>query len=283
MPPRYPPIMKSPVLITDVRDWSLRNEAVFGKKKIIPPAKTIPGRFVVAGAEAPKSKLEQIGESPDGFGKIVHWAHEDRGLALVAFLSSCDNLGVAITGVEAGDSVQIVSATGIASFAEETKNAYAGAYIGIVAAGAKVTAAAFGAPEVAPLIDAAAALAETRFQTAKVKTKRRDPFGQDPGSGHKARQEGGVLISIPRPGVTTQIYYSGNDDHKDRWIKKPGVRDFTHYPKHVPPAGAHFLLSGASNSRQASGAGDIIMVAWDHDFQDNYGYYRLHVLLGRGS
>jgi hypothetical protein len=59
---------------------------------------------------------------------------------------------------------------------------------------------------------------------------RRDPFGEDPGTGHKARAEGGVIVSMPE---AKQIFYSGNGDHTDRWIKQPGVRDNAHRPDHV--------------------------------------------------
>ena len=100
--------------------------------------------------------------------------------------------------------------------------------------------------------------------TPKVKTKRRDPFGEDPGSGHKARQEGGVLISLPE---ARQAYYSGNGDHEERWIKQPGTRDKAHYPSHVKHA--FFLQSGSGNARVTGAEGDFIIYPWDHDFGDN--------------
>ena len=113
---------------------------------------------------------------------------------------------------------------------------------------ATLAASDFGAPELAPVIGAAAKFAESRFQEKKVKTKRRDPFGEDPGTGAKARQEGGVIVSLPQPGVTTQIYYSGNSDHEERWIKKPGTRDTAHLPDHVKKGGRSFFRAVAATS-----------------------------------
>ena len=92
-----------------------------------------------------------------------------------------------------------------------------------------------------------------------------------------------MIVSLPQPGVTTQIYYSGNDDHQDRWIKKPGTRDAAHLPNHVRQGGAFFLLSGSSNKRSVSADGNIIIAPWDHAFDDNFGFYRLDIVLKRGS
>ena len=97
-------------------------------------------------------------------------------------MNAGDHLGVMISGARPTDRIDVVSATGIASFAEETENEGVGSLIGIVAAGATVAASAFGAPEAAPAIGAAEKYAKDRFKEKKVKTKRRDPFGEDPGS-----------------------------------------------------------------------------------------------------
>lgn len=257
-----------------------RNIDLYGSKVLLPASKTIAARLSKPGVTEPKSDIVVVGKAPDGFGKQILWHPDDAGLAVVVFLNAGDSLGVMISGVRKTDSIEFVSATGIASFAEETKNKGVGAFIGIVAAGAKLTASAFGVPELAPVIGAAQKFAESQFEEKKVKTKRRDPFGEDPGTGHKARQEGGVIVSLPR---ARQIFYSGNGDHKERWIKEPGTRDYAHLPDHVKGKGAFFLQGGSTNKDRADTDGDIIIAPWDHDFDDNFGFYRLHVLLKRGS
>ena len=261
--------------------YMARNVAIFGPKKVIPASMTIAARVVGRQTATPESSITVVGDAPEGFGKQVLWDRRDAGLALVIFLSAADYLGVMISGVRRTDTIEFVSATGIASFAEETKNEGAGAIIGVVAAGATLGASAFGFPEAAPLIAAGAEYAKTQFKEEKVKTKRRDPFGEDPGTGHHARQEGGVVVSLPQ---ARQMYYSGNADHKERWIKEPGApRDDRHQPAHIPPGFAHFLQAGKANKRTATSDGDLIIYPWDHSFSDNFGSYRLHVLVNRGS
>lgn len=256
-----------------------RNTSRYGPARSIAPTRTMAARLARAsGQPAPKSSVVTIGTAPEGFGKQVLWDQADQSLAVIAFVATGDPLGVMISGVKKTDTIEFVASMGIGSFAEETENKGVGAFIGVVAAGATVAASAFGAPELAPVIGAAAEFAKTQFEEKKVRTKRRDPFGEDPGSGHKARQEGGVIVSLP---AARQIYYSGNDDHKERWIKEPGTRDTAHLPDQVK--NAFFLQSGSSNKRTATTDGDIIISSWDHIFEDNFGSYRLHMILKRGT
>ncbi len=251
--------------------------ALYGPMKTVGAPAKIAAALTKAGKTPAKSTIATVGEHPDGFGKHVYWDMDDAGLALVIFLSAADSLGVMISGARASDTIEFVSATGIASFAEETENEGISSLIGIVAAGAGLTASAFGLPEAKPVIDAAAKFAQDNFKEEKVKTKRRDAFGVDPGTGHRARQEGGVIVSLPAAG---QIFYSGNDDHKERWIKEPGIRDAAHYPDHVHDA--FFLRGLGKDKRRCSVGGDIIISPWDAKFEDNCGFYRLHALLKRG-
>jgi hypothetical protein len=220
-----------------------------------------------------------IGEgAPKGFGKVIFWDPADEQLAVIVFLNVADPLGVMISGVRQFDTIEFTSATGIAHFRDGTQNKGISSLIGVVAVGANLTAAAFGAPEVAPLINAAAKFAQDQFQEKKVKELPRDPFGVNPTNGALARQAGGVIVSLPEAG---QIFYSGDEDHKERWIKDPGTRDFDHHPKHVKGA---FYLRGVNRDRHQAGAdGDVIINAWDVKFDNNSGFYRLHVLLKRGK
>lgn len=257
-------------------DYVARNVARFGPAGLIPASRTIAARMVKPGDPPPRSTVTTVGEAPDGFGKQVQWNPRDSRLAVVAFLNAGDPLGVMISGAKPTDTLRVVSATGLASFAEDIENEGAGAIIGIVAAGANATAAAFGAPELKPVIDAGAAFAKDHFKEKLVKTKVRDPFGEDPGSGLKARQEGGVIVNMPK---AEKIYYSGNSDHKERWIKSPGTRTDANRPDHVDHA--HFLRR--STTLRTFAAGDFIISAWDYKFTDNFGFYRLHVLLQRGD
>jgi hypothetical protein len=211
---------------------------------------------------------------PQGFGKFVHWDEDDVALALVVFLNAADPLGVGIFGVTQGDTIEPIGSTGIASFSEDIENEGISSFIGIVAAGAKAGAAAYGAPEAAPLIDAGAKFAQDRFKEKLVKTMRRDAFGVDPGTGVKARCEGGVLVCMPS---ARGAYYSGDG----RCIKAPGDRIDANRPAHLG-RNAFFLRRGMGKTMSREG-GDMYILAWDHIFEDNFGFYRLHLLLKRGA
>ena len=222
-----------------------------------------------------------LGEPPSGFSLSFDFKPEMDKVALVAFLSAADPFGILITGMTKFDTIQFVHAAGIASFSEETKNKNIGSFIGLVAAGASVTAASFGAPEVVPVIQAAEKFAKDVFKEEKIKTKVRDAFGVDPSSKHKARQEGGVVISMPT-GNTMQTFYSGNDSVEDtHWIKKPGDRTHRHLPDHMVGQGAFFLQTGKPNKEMCRHEGSLLIYPWDHVFNDNFGFYRLEIILER--
>ncbi|PYE53176.1 hypothetical protein [Deinococcus yavapaiensis] len=255
--------------------------ALSGPRRFIAASQTIAWRTSKSGQPKPQSSMASYGinNAPPGFAEEVTWSPADAGLAVIVFVNPRDPNGILITGVKKGDTIDVVSSTGLASFDEDTENEYASGIISIAAAGAGITAAAFGAPELAPFISAAEKFAKDVFKPEKVKSKRRDPFGYDPGTGERARAEGGVLISMPAAG---QTFYSGDSDHKERWIKDHQPRTDRNLPDHI--SNAFFLREGREyNSRTSTMDGDIIINAWDHKFEDNYGYYRLHILLKRGG
>ena len=173
-----------------------RNVERYGAKRVITASRTIAGRLAKADDPKPKSTIVTVGEHPDGFGKQVQWDASDYELALVIYLNAADPHGLMISGAKPTDTIEFVLADGLASFAEETENEGVGALIGIVAAGANLGAAAFGAPEAAPLIAAAEKFATEQFKEKQVKTKVRDPFGSR--SSSSARRLRGCSCSARR-------------------------------------------------------------------------------------
>ena len=228
-----------------------------------------------------KADLVTLGDPPPGFSLSFDFKPEMDKAALVAFLSAADPFGILITGMTKFDTIQFISAAGIASFSEKTKNKNIGSFIGVVATGASVAAASFGAPEIVPVIKSAEQFAKEHFKEEKVKTLRRDAFGVDPDSKHKAKQEGGVVISMPT-GNTMQTFYSGDDSVRDtHWIKKPGDRTHRNLPDHMVGQGVFFLQPGKPNKEMCRHDGGILIYPWDHKFEDNFGFYRLHIILER--
>jgi hypothetical protein len=258
--------------------------ATLGTVRTVPPTETIAARVATGpaqdrppGSTMPSSSVVQVGEAPDGFGKLVAWSDQDAELALVVFLNTADPLGVAIQGVKATDTMQLVSATGLASFGQDTEIKGWGALIGLVTSGVGLTAAAFGSNAAAPLISGGAAFAKDHLGEEKIGTLVRDPFGEDPKSHNKARQEGGVLVCAP----AAQGIFSSGEDEKF-WIRKPGDRTDENRPEHVA-AGKSFFVRRGMEPRTFDDAGDVYVVAWDFDFPDNVGFYELHLILRRGN
>jgi len=226
-----------------------------------------------------KDDLVTLGQPPAGFSPSFEFKPEMEKAALVAFLSAADLFGLLISGMTKFDTIEFVSAAGIASFSEDIENEGIASFIGVVATGASVVASSFGAPEVVPIIKSAEQFAKERFKEEKVKTKRRDAFGVDPSTQHKARQEGGVVVSMPT-GIIMQTFYSGDDSvESTRWIKKPGDRTSKNLPDHMKGQGVFFLQPGKQNKEMCRHDGSILIYPWDHKFEDNFGFYRLQIIL----
>jgi hypothetical protein len=75
---------------------------------------------------------------------------------------------------------------------------------------------------------------------------------------------------------------AANRDHQERWIKTPGTRDDAHRPAYVHDA-IHLRDETPRRQHKTLAEGDFVISAWDSVFADNFGFYRLHVLMKRGD
>jgi hypothetical protein len=218
---------------------------------------------------------------PAGFGKGFTWDRADNEVLLVLFINAADPLGISIDGMQAGDQLQVLSASGIASFSKDKGNPLASSIVGLLAAGGKVAAGAEGVPEINPVIDAAEQFAKEQFKATGSKRELRDAFGVEPSSGRRARQEGGLLVCMPEAGGT---FYSGDGDHKERWVQPDGTRSDEHLPAHFNYT-AFFPRQGyaSHNTRVAQQSGPMYVLAWDWAFDDNAGFYKVFVKLTKGN
>jgi hypothetical protein len=242
---------------------------------------TRPGNRIARRASAGNT-VEQVGDQPEGFGQQFNWDRKDDEILLAMFVNAADYIGANIAGVQQGDEIQIVRAEGIASFAEDTGNPTATSIIGLVGVGANVALGLAGFPEAAPLVNAASSFAQDQFKASNVKHKRRDAFGEDPSTHHRARQEGGIIVSLPEAGGG---YYSGIDEVY--WIKKHEPRLDPIRPNHVK-AGFFLVRSDspggpANNARKLRSGGILGVQPWDHLFEDNAGYYKVFLRIKKGS
>jgi hypothetical protein len=257
-------------IATRAEYWSHSDE-IHGPSRLVPMPPTGP---------APGSQVIQVGNSPDGFGKGVVWDRSTQAVLLALFVNAADGLGVSISGVKSTDTITVTSVDGLGSFAQDTGNPLASSIIGIIGAGLSGVLMATGIGAiVSPLVDDATKFAQSQFAPTHAKTKIRDAFGVDPGNGQVARQEGGVLITLP---AADGPYYSGDDNHQSRWILKGGSRDDAHRPAQV--VHGFFPVRSApveTNERLAGADGDVYVTPWDWKFQDNAGYYKVIILISQ--
>jgi hypothetical protein len=241
---------------------------------------TRPGNAIAANASAGNALVE-VGEAPAGFGKGFIWDRKDDEILLVAFLNAADDLGISIAGVTRSDMIEIGSASGVASFSKDTGNPTASSIVGLVAVGADAALGATGKGAFVPAVNSAEAIVKDLFKATNARTMRRDPYGVDPGSGLKAREEGGFLVCLPEAGGP---FYSGDSSHSARWIKADGTRTPEHMPNHIPVYQAFFPLRGdnTQNTRQITADGEIYVVPWDWKFDDNAGYYKVFIHIKKG-
>jgi hypothetical protein len=242
---------------------------------------TRPGNRIARRASAGNT-VEQVGDQPEGFGQTFNWDRKDEEILLAIFINAADYIGANIAGVQQGDEIQIVRAEGIASFAEDTGNPDLASFVGLVGVGANVALGLTGFPEAAPLVNAATSFAQDQFKASNAKHKRRDAFGEDPSTHHRARQEGGIIVCLPDAGGG---YYSGIDEVY--WIKKHEPRLDPLRPEHVKAG--FFLVRNdspggpASNTRKLRSGPVFSVLAWDHLFEDNAGYYKVFMRIKKGS
>lgn len=234
------------------------------------------GQLAGIQTRTPASSVTTVGTQPAGFGMSISWVGEED-LAVVAFVSAADSLGLGINGVTDGDTIQFFSATGLATFSQDSHNEFVGSIATIVAAGASLGAAAFGQPELAPFITAAGASIAKAFPESKSPSMGRDAYGQMAGSDEFARAEGGLLVCSP---TVQGVYYSGDRDHQDRWIRSGKDRKNEHRPPHVRDA---FFLRRGTGRTMLRGDGTLVICPWDWKFEDNIGAYKVEFILRRGE
>ena len=236
---------------------------------------------VIAKNASPGNGVVVVGDHPLGFGKTFIWDRADDQILLVMFINAADDMGISVLGLQPNDVIQITSAAGIASFSEDKGNPLASSIVGLIGVGAKAALGLAGLPAAVPIVNEAEKIVQEQFKATNAKTLKRNAFGVDPGSGHKARAEGGLVISFPEAG---EPYHSGNRDHKERWIKPDGTRTDDHKPNHV--AFGFFPIAGnsAHNTRTVFGSNaPLYMLAWDHKFEDNAGFYKVFLHIKKPS
>jgi hypothetical protein len=223
-----------------------------------------------------------VGQHPDGFGGTVVWNRQEKEVFVVAFVNARDDLGVCIAGLKKGDRIQVTSASGIASFKRG-----GGPLVQSIAALAGAVGTAI-APEAAPAIAAGEKFATSVFG-GPTRGMPRDAFGQDPTDGAYEKCEGGICISLPEARGT---YYAteGLRNHGPRYDHlRPAHVAHGFFPvredlKKMVGFLRFETVPGSAerhNTRTLTADGDVHIVAWDSNFDDNQGYYKIVMKITR--
>ncbi|MEQ9379676.1 MAG: hypothetical protein RJP95_02350 [Pirellulales bacterium] len=219
-------------------------------------------------AAAGEGNHHTIGEHPDGFGKTYVWPR-NGDVTLIAFINPADYLGVAITGIQKGDEIEISSAGGLGYFDADGAKFWDG-FIGVIGAAAGTLL-----PGAKDIIDAGEKWVKEIVANAHGGA-RRDVYGNDGDDYEKC--EGGILVCMP---AEKGVRYSTKGCCKEKLPRTDDMR-----PDHIRHS--HFLVdpadvTGHVNRWKAKKPGEAYIVAWDRKFSDNEGYYKLFVKLHKGT
>ena len=260
--------------------WFKRREALTGECR-----RAVRASMQIAGMRYPAghARLIVIGKAPEGYGHALCWDRSSEAVLCCLYINAADPNGILIQGLRKGDTVSVISASGMASFANEMGNPFFGGLVTVMAAGDNVILNAFDLESLADVIDAGEAFAlryfgqpeESEDETRAVDCKLRDAYGVT-NTGRLAQQEGGILVCLPEQGGT--VYSSETCER--RWLKSACVRCDDSRPAHA--LGSFFArpchTSGNVNQRTCVTDGDACVIAWDGRYSDNKGFYK--VLLG---
>jgi hypothetical protein len=225
--------------------------------------------------------LVMVGNQPEGYGSVVTWDRKEKHNIFVCYIAARDHLGTAILGLKKGDRVEVLAADGWGEFSGK-RGEQVESIVTLAVTGAAAAGAAFGAvpPEAGPAINKGGEYAGKIFRLLS-DSDRRDAHGKDK-NGETKRQEGGILVCMPEVGG---VFYSGSD--RNRWVqgRDGGERTDDRQPAHMKGKGAFFPIQGNQkhNTRTAQADGIVHLIAWDFEFEDNSGYYRVIIRVTRGD
>jgi hypothetical protein len=224
------------------------------------------------------------GDLPAGFGKDFNWDRKDQAIKLAVIVNPADPLGVSISGLKKGDTIEVTSATGLGSFSKNTGHPLLSSIVGALAEGTKAYLDSQGDQQYDSIVDTSSKLITDQLKATGDAQQFRDPFGLDPAGGW-GLEEGGVLLCMPQ---AQGPYYSGDPDHRDHWATQPRrVTDRRGLPAYLAgQARTHpffFLGRSTKNSGVCEQDGEAYLLAWDFAFTDNAGFYKVFVTVSQPS
>ncbi len=214
----------------------------------------------------------------DSEGKMIK---DIEAFKLFASISSTDDNGIIIDNVKKGDEIIIYDASGIASFRMSSMKLVK-AVVGIAnAIGTKALVyATDGAalPFTKAWNKALSSIGEA-IDDGKIKHSRRDAYGCDPGSDDYAKNEGGLIVCMPK---SKGAIYATDSYHLTGDTKNKGRRE-EYYSKKTKEKNAFFPCpeKGCRMSGIAEESGAAHILSFDDKFTDNCGAYTVGILVIR--
>ena len=222
---------------------------------------------------------------------------------LWACIPANDETGVVIDNVQTGDIVLIYDVSGIASF-KETKMKTVKSGISIISAvvnsgvsiGTEIAAgvatggvstaasAATGISLAAPILQGWNSVideVQKAIPNDAVKHARRDAYGKDPGTGDCAKNEGGLIVCMPE---SKGAIYATSDFYLASDAKSEG-RKVKYFSSETKKKNAFFPsnVKGGTLLGTATMPGAVHILAFDSKFTDNAGYYKVAIMVLRGT
>eukprot|EP01084_Bolivina_argentea_P213789 363001_1 len=114
-----------------------------------------------------------------------------------------------------------------------------------------------------------------------IKHKRRDGYGQDPGTDDYAKNEGGIIVCMPKAGGAL---YATDENHLQSGAKQNG-RLPKYFSQNVINLNSFFPCnkSGGQMLATAKQDGVLHIIAFDQKFSDNGGTYEVKINITRPS
>ena len=199
-------------------------------------------------------------EEKKDFGPDINF--DGESVEFWAEISAADATGVAVAGVKGGDEIRILDISGLCAFEGGDDKKGAASFIGTVAEAATGpwAIALKALREVVPLLAGG--------------DKRRDGYGQEPGTTQFHTHEGGIILCFPDArGV---IYSNENTRPSTKGVGRqnpPAAEGKFHFPSRG---------DGSIEIPEAT-SGTLRIVAFDHKYTDNSGVYEVVFTITRSS
>lgn len=206
-----------------------------------------------------------------------------EGHKLWVSIPSNDETGVIIDNVQPGDQIFIYDASGICSF-DKTNMDLVKSIVGLAnaVAGSILLYATDGEAEIflRSWNQALSAIGDA-VGDADIEHKRRDAYGRDPGTGDYAKNEGGLIVCMPK---SKGAVYATSDYYLLDGTKDNG-RKYDYYSDTAKNANLFYPcnVSGGLMSKTATEAGAMHVLAFDEDFSDNAGAYNVGIIVVRAN